>query len=662
MGKQSLTAGTEDQVAPAAAVEGPQPSEIRLRAFIAGLLIIPLDNYWVLMMEKVREGPYPTTISIFANAIFVLAALTALNYVLRKLSPRLAFSSAEMLLVYAMTAVAAALAGHDMLPSLVGMIGCPWRFGAYYGWDETFIDYLPKWLSVTDAGALKGLYEGQSSLYANGYWLLWLKPMLWWLAFMVALVFVMMCINTIVRKQWIERERLQFPIVQLPLSMTEPGGALWRNRLFWIGFGIAFGIDFLNGLAFYFPAIPAIDVGFENHDLASSLVSKPWSAIGWTPYSFYPFAIGLGYLLPADLCFSSWFFYLFFKLEKLLAAMFGWEVGFNVPYVKEQAFGALLAIVLTMAWAGRGYLKQVWLRVINAKSELDDSDEAMSYRTAVVGALAGVTFLSIFMNKIGLSPILAVSAFVLYFIIATAIARIRAELGPPIHDFHFSGPDSMLMSSLGTGKMSNYDLVGLRYFWWFNRAYRAHPMPITTEGVKMADARKASQRKFLWGIMIAIAVGTIATFWAYLDVGYRLGFSAKVAQGGVYSETAFYHLNRWFMRPEDMSKPDWGANAGIMGGFAFCMFLSYLRLNVTNIPFHPIGFAVSGSYQINLVWVPLLIAWTLKTATFKFGGLKLYRTAVPFFLGLILGEMIIGCIWSIIGIAFGIPYYNFWGA
>ena len=662
MGRQISTAGADEQVAPAAADAGPRPSQIRLRAFIAALVIIPIDNYWVLMMEKVREGPYPTTISIFANAVFVLAALAALNHLLRKLNPRLAFSSAEMLLIYAMTAVSAALAGHDMLPSLVGMVGCPWRFAPYYGWNETFMGYLPTWLSVTDTQALKGLYEGGSSLYADGYWLFWVKPTLWWLSFMVGLAYVMMCINTIVRKQWIERERLQFPIVQLPVSMTEPGGAIWRNKLFWMGFAIAFGIDFLNGLAFYFPAIPAIDVGFQNHDLASGLVDKPWSAVGWVPYTFYPFAIGLGYLLPADLCFSSWFFYLFFKLQMLLAATFGAEVSYDMVYAKEQAFGGLLAIVVTMAWAGKGYLKQVWLKVLGAKSELDDSDEAMSYRAAVVGGLAGVAFLSWFMLRIGLSPILAISAFVLYFIIATAIARIRAELGPPVHDFHFSGPDTMLMSSLGTGRMSNYDLVGLRYFWWFNRAYRAHPMPITTEAVKMADVRKASQRKFFWGIMIAIAVGTIATFWVYLDIGYRLGFSSKVAQGGVYSETGFYHLNRWFLRPDDMANPNWGSNGGIVAGFAFCMLLSYLRLNVANIPFNPIGFAISASWEINLVWVPLLIAWTIKTAMLKFGGLKLYKTALPFFLGLILGEMIIGCVWSIIGITFNIPYYNFWGA
>jgi len=40
--------------------------------------------------------------------------------------------------------------------------------------------------------------------------------------------------------------------------------------------------------------------------------------------------------------------------------------------------------------------------------------------------------------------------------------------------------------------------------------------------------------------------------------------------------------------------------------------------------------------------------------------LKSYRNALPFFIGLILGEFMIGGSWSIIGIIFGVPVYVFW--
>jgi hypothetical protein len=640
----------------------PPHSTIRLRAFLAALIIVPLDDLWVIMMEKVREGPYPTTISLFPNAVFILALLVALNHLLRRFSPRAAFTRAELLAIYAMTVISAALAGHDMLPNLVGMMVYPWWYATPENrWDQ-FVPFLPQWLSVSDPNAVRDLFLGGSDLYRTGYWLLWLKPVLWWLVFTVVLVFVMCCVNTIVRQQWTHRERLTFPIVQLPLAMTEPEGNMWRSRIFWLGFAIAFAIDLINGISVWVPSLPKINVGFEGHDLTGNIANKPWSALGWTPYTFYPFVIGIGYLLPTDLIFSCWFFYWFWKAEAVLVSAMGWDSVPTYIYTRNQAWGGLLAIIVTLAWTSRGYLKQVWMRIIGLPSELDDSQEAMSYRAAASGALLGLAFLAYFMKLIGMSPLVAVAAFVLYFVLALALARIRAELGPPVHDFHFSGPDFAIPSAVGLNRLSNGDLIGLCYFWWFNRAYRSHPMPIVAESAKIADAVSARQRSFLWATLFAVALGTIATFWSYLHVGYKLGFERDVALGGQYAYGGFKQLANWWGRPKELAGPAWPVNLSILGGFLFCMLLSYIRLTFINFPFHPIGFAVTASWAINIVWVPLLIAWLVKSSILRFGGLRQYRLALPFFLGLILGGMTIGCIWGLIGILFHVPYYNFWGA
>lgn len=634
---------------------------IRLRAFILGLLLIPVDSYWIIMIEKVNIGPFPTIISIFANVIFILALLALVNTLLRRVFPRLAFSQAEMLLVYSMVAIGAALCGHDLIPNLVGMMARPWYFATPENrWAETFIPYLPHWLSVTDINVLKPLYEGNSSLYIAWHWLFWLKPILFWLVFIITLVWVMMCINTLIRKQWMERERLSFPLVHLPSSMTEPKGELWKNRLFWLGFAVAAGIGLLNGLAVYYPNVPVINVGLQM--ILTDLMDKPWNAMGWTPYSFYPFVIGIGFLLPADLSFSCWFFYWFWKMQLVVSSMLGYDTVPDFPYIRHQAFGGYMAIILTLAWTSRGYLKQVWLRIVNRKSELDDSDEPMSYRTAALGILGGFILCCVFMVKIGLSPWLAVISFLIYFILATAITRMRAELGPPVHDLHFSGPDYMLTTSLGLGNMNKADMVGLSYFYWFNRAYRAHPMPVILEGMKMAQVTRSSQRKFIVGMMLAAVVGAIAAFWANLHLGYQLGFLSKFHFEDGFAKEAFANLDYWWHEPDNLTKPNAGANVAMLGGFGFCILLSCIRLSMFNWPFHPIGYAISGSWSMNLVWAPLAIAWLLKIITLRFGGLRTYKTAVPFFLGLILGEMMMGSIWSLIGIIFKIPYYSFWGA
>jgi hypothetical protein len=277
-----------------------------------------------------------------------------------------------------------------------------------------------------------------------------------------------------------------------------------------------------------------------------------------------------------------------------------------------------------------------------------------------VGALIGLAFLCGFMARIGMSPLLAVLAFVIYFILATSIARIRAELGPPVHDFHFNGPGSMIPISAGIGPLSRGDLVGLSYFWWFNRAYRACPMPIGIESMKAASVAHASQKKMFWAVMLAFVIGAAATFWAYLFLGYKYGIATRWNDGASYAYHQMADLYSQFTANDPkMLRPDWRANGALVGGFAFCILLGMMRFRFLSFPFHPIGFVVSGAYQANIVWLPLLIAWLIKVCILRYGGLRVYRSAMPFFLGLIVGELVMGCLWGVIGIAFNVPYYNF---
>jgi len=149
---------------------------------------------------------------------------------------------------------------------------------------------------------------------------------------------------------------------------------------------------------------------------------------------------------------------------------------------------------------------------------------------------------------------------------------------------------------------------------------------------------------------------------ASLRKGERGPLPPKWNYGAAWGWTICKDLNNWWMRGQDISAPNWSANLATGIGFLFCLFLGYMRLRVFNWPFHPIGFVISGTYQANLVWVPLLLAWIAKVNILRYGGLRVYRSAMPFFFGMIVGEMSMGCLWGVIGMTFGIPYYNFFGA
>ncbi len=629
-----------------------------LRPLLVGLPLVVLDAFWVVQAEKVGLGPYFTTISLFANVFFLLTVLVGINVLLRRFAPRAALSQAELIIVYTMLAVGAALCGHDMIPSLVMMMGhVAWFSNGANGWQDRFGQYLPAHLTVSDRDALKGYYEGHASLYAPEVLQAWAGPVLWWGAFIVVLFWCMMCLNILMRQGWQDRERLPFPIVEIPLQMTEPGGALWRSPMFWTGFGICAAIEILNGLAYLYPNVPEITIKAQNVEGQGVFGRFPWNAVGYTCYSFYPFVIGLGYLLPLDLSFSCWFFYFFWKAQLVLSRAMSWDTTPDFPFVREQAFGGYLAILFFLLWNGRNYFREVFRRILGEPSDADDSREALTFRQAAGGFLIGFAFVTWFLARAGLSPLVAVAAFIIYFALSLAIARMRAELGPPVHDLHFAGPDHMLVRAFGTPAFSGQDLTILSFFYWFNRAYRSHPMPFGVEGLRAVPTERAAQRALFTATMLAGIVGTAAAFWAYLHYAYALGTQANFGSKSWFADEAFNRLNGWLQSPQP---PNGQANAAIGVGFVFCALLMAARIKFPWWPFHPFGYAISSSWSMNNVWLPLLIAWAVKGLLLRYGGVRLYRAGLPFFLGLILGQMIVGSGWHLIGLLLDIRPYSFW--
>jgi len=63
---------------------------------------------------------------------------------------------------------------------------------------------------------------------------------------------------------------------------------------------------------------------------------------------------------------------------------------------------------------------------------------------------------------------------------------------------------------------------------------------------------------------------------------------------------------------------------------------------------------------MNCVWLPLCLSWLAKVLIMRYTGARGYRAAIPFALGLILGEFVVGSLWALIGVALDIPTYGFW--
>jgi hypothetical protein len=62
---------------------------------------------------------------------------------------------------------------------------------------------------------------------------------------------------------------------------------------------------------------------------------------------------------------------------------------------------------------------------------------------------------------------------------------------------------------------------------------------------------------------------------------------------------------------------------------------------------------------MNWLWLSLMVATLIKWVTLKHGGLGVHRRFSPFFLGVVLGEFVVGSLWSIYGISANTKIFPF---
>ncbi|MYB00838.1 hypothetical protein F4X90_14355 [Candidatus Poribacteria bacterium] len=388
---------------------------------------------------------------------------------------------------------------------------------------------------------------------------------------------------------------------------------------------------------------------------AKIFTSKPWSAIGWLPLFFYPWVIGLTFFVPLELSFSVWFFFLFTKFQLILGSIGGWKSLPGFPYYNQQGIGAWLTLGILVLWASRKHLKTVFALALKPPTS---TNEPFQYRTALLGILIGTVILVVIFQQAGMSVGILLAFLCLYFLMSIAITYARAAVGVPYHEVIWTHPQLMLVSVLGVRRIGAANLTLLSFLYPYVRDNVSHPMPSQLEGFKIAERARLSQKKMAIAMIIALLVATPVSFWAYLHLIYQHG--AVRTEGyiiGIGFETFERLLLPWLQQPH---APDSTGLSFTAFASLFTLGLMFLRRQFIWFPFHPAGYALGLSAGMVWVWSAVYVGWFIKAVLLKFGGLRTYRKASPFFVGVILGDFLIGTFWSLVGAVFEIPVYRVW--
>jgi hypothetical protein len=646
------------------------PSPRLWRSLLLGTVLAAVNALWVTMVEVRYYMLDGSCLPLFITPLFLLLFLVLINVPLHRLAPRIALRQEEMLIAYVMAVVSNTFAGHDMLQNFFGQVTHPYYFAPQNQWQDSFLSRLPPGLFVKDDAALKAWYRGNTSPeQAVGYLVHWSVPLTLWGIFFLLLVLLFASITVLFRKQWTENERLAFPIIQLPLAMTEPGGRLFKDRLMWIGFAIPFTIGTINGIAALYPSFPAIPY-MKLFDVGQFFTTQPFEAIRTygMQTNIYPFAIGLAYFIPLDLAFSCWFSYVFARAYFVFGRATGLDgpsAAQGWPFLDEISSGVWIGLAGAILWANSRYIAHAFDLAFDrtVRREIvpgsEEAVEARRYRGAFLAALlSGGLLIAWTYFLLNLAPLVSVAFFAILLALSLGITRIRAEFGTP-HEIVFVKPAKVLVTVFGTQAIGTTNLIGMESMYWFNRGYRCHPMPNFLEAFKMGEGKNQRLMGFsplLVVFTVAGVVSLLATYAANYFITYEAGAAGKaIGYKSWVGQEAFSQLDSWIK----MGQPAGSTNLWYFaGGLFMAGLLAYLRRQFLWWPLHPAGFALGTSYAMNYFWMCVLIAWGAKWFIIRYGGMSFHRRVIPFFLGLILGDYTIGALWSLVGLLIQTPTYK----
>jgi len=629
------------------------------RAFILGVISVAVIA-WITPINDYEFGnTFVTGYHFPPGAFFLLMLLTlVVNVVVRLVRRAWGLRQAELMLIWCMMLVSCTVPASGLMRFWFSMMSAP----AYYA-QRPDMPHMKRALEKVPAGlvvakdeksiVVRRFYEGlppgetRVAIYLRH----WIKPMLTWGIFIIFFYFATFFLCGVLRKQWVESERLIFPLARVPLELTEgcDGQRLLPSLLYNKAFLVGATLTFVFGVIRAAPALlggPGATGWQPVFNVQSVLWGTPVEKLSMGSAYVYPLAIGVAFLVPADVALSVWFFFLFSRVELQLSNTLGVPIqgGTYGPFMAWQQAGAFVVFTMMMIWMARRHLTAVFRKAMGQDPAVDDTDEPIGYAVGFWGLVISAAALMAWYLWFGLSLFAAAGMLGLILCILVCHARLIAQGGVFFVQQTWSPPQILHSITggkiFGAGEAATAAIVASMQHSIITSDAREILSAHAMNALRVSSVFKKRRRLFLPIMMIALLVALTVASWSTLRVYNKIGAVSSSNDFGIYRlpNSTFQFADQVINNPEQAVEPHYYAMAM---GAVIMFFVTVMRARFYWWPIHSLGFLVASTWVMHNLWFPFLIGWLAKVIVMKFCGGGTLRGARYFFLGVIIGECVV---------------------
>ncbi len=645
---------------------------IGVAAAVAIATITPYNDFYV-------GNTFFTGTHFPVGPFFILLLLTlVVNVLLRALRRSWALRHPELMLIWCMMIVASTVPASGLMRYWFSLAASPSYYAqrADLNLKEHVLEAVPEDLVVSKDSrsvAVRRFYEGpgigeEPRIYLSR----WMRPIIAWSVFIGAFYLATFFAGGILRRQWVERERLIFPLAKVPLELTEESGVrLLPPLLSSLPFLVGAALTLAFALARCGPVIGGAEQGWiPRFNLQAVLVGTPLATAGLGNAYIYPIALGVAFLVPADVALSIWLFFMFSRVELLVASSAGSPLpgGTYGPFMAWQQAGAFLVFSVMLLWMARRHLATVLAAAFGRSEEAVDADEPIRYRVAFWGlvacaivmlgwllyysspaTVAGDLPLGTRLRSLLTATLSSVAVLAMMASIALVHARLVSQGGIFFTQQTWVPPDILHSVTAGRALTASAAVVTRMVHAILTSDAREILSGHAANALRISSVFRRRRRWFLPVMLLALAAAMLAGTWATLRVYYgKGGLNTPNVYGTV--NLPVYTLrtaHQAIESPATAADPHFGAFA--LGG-AVMFAATAMRAHFPWWPVHSLGFLMCSSYPAHHLWLSFLLGWLAKRGVLAFGSGRTLRQARRFWMGVIIAEASAVGLTTIIGL------------
>ncbi|MEJ5299469.1 MAG: DUF6785 family protein [Thermodesulforhabdaceae bacterium] len=673
-------------------------SKIRWLTILGGTVVV-LMLAWITPWSNIVRYNSPLGGSHFPTAPFGILLMLAIfwNGLLGRFIPRARLSALELLYIWLVSVLATTI--------------------AYTGFARTFFLNLlwhPEamqnivWKNLLPDGehlarsVLQGVGGGGEikimSLLKIIPWGEWCPFLALWVIFLALVVITLLGISGVFAHQWIENERMALPLIQIPKIFSEESynSSLLRslkNTFFIVGLCVPVLIHTMNGLATYFPSIPQIPALL----LAQPYIPQEGLLRGFSKLKIYiyPAFVGFAYMAPRQISLSIWFFFLMGLLVPGLLSLFGMSIpnitlgttfGPGVARAEEmQMVGAYGICGIFIIWLSR---RHIW-NLLFDRTYLGKKSEYVGLvhpRLGLGMAITGYILTAFWLVAFGMETKVVLPFLLVCLMLQIVVAKMICQGGLPYFTLPVAPSDgflaffpSKLFSSMSiylgvvVQKMAFLDvresllptLIHASALIRKQQQHRHSGIVATVEDIKTLQKDEfykltgvvESRRKFLLGIIVSIILSFTVSALSMLVIYYKYGALSLPDSWALETVFGAHEKALNLIQHPEAPKP-WIAFYVVLGALIMTVLIGgYHRFPWW--PFHPMGYLMTYNSATHVLWFSFFLGWLLNWLVFRYGGVKAYVAFRWFFVGLVVGDVVMAILWIIVGWWAPVAYHVF---